>query len=280
MHDDVRALLALPTPMDRAQRAGQLHADYQARTVEVSRIRKEALAELIGQGLSQTQIGEALDMSRSRVQQLLSSGPRVERAFLGTGPLTVALGGKLEAKDSNPGPVLAQEDFHAYEMLQSLAKSLSLETSYEVVQPPGFLDLNRDNLVVICGPRLSPMIAQVLASDDHLAFGKDEAGWFLSDKKADIDYRSPMDEGESSDYAYFGRLPRPDGKGTFLYIAGIHAVGATGVVHYLENHLAELYRELKTDRFSTLIKCVFNPESRKIKSSGRVPGDYYRPGVS
>jgi hypothetical protein len=34
-----------------------------------------------------------------------------------------------------------------------------------VIPPPGLVDLNRDNLVVICGPRLSPIIAQVLASD-------------------------------------------------------------------------------------------------------------------
>ena len=37
-------------------------------------------------------------------------------------------------------------------------------------------NLNRDNLVVICGPRLSPIIAQVLASDPNLGFAHDDQG--------------------------------------------------------------------------------------------------------
>jgi hypothetical protein len=45
-------------------------------------------------------------MSRSRVSQLVSAGVKVERAFLGSGKLTVAIGGKKESGQSEPGDVI------------------------------------------------------------------------------------------------------------------------------------------------------------------------------
>jgi DNA-directed RNA polymerase specialized sigma subunit len=41
--------------------------------------------------MSQIAIAEMLDMSKSRVSQLLSAGTRSERTFLGTGTLAVAI---------------------------------------------------------------------------------------------------------------------------------------------------------------------------------------------
>lgn len=275
----VKSLAAVKDPLRRAREAGELAAQYQSAITELSRLRREALEELVAQGLSQSQIGEKLGMTRSRVGQLLATGPKAERAFLGAGTLTIAVGGKLEAKATKPGPVVAQEDFQAYEALQQLARAFQLETEYEVIAPPGMINLNRDNLIVVCGPRLSPLIAQLLASDQHLGFEKDDSGWYLADRTEDKIYRSPMDDGESGDYAYLGRLQRLDGKGTFLYIAGIHAVGAAGVVHYLDNHLAELYRDIKTRRFSTIIRCTFDEGTRRIESSKRVSPLYKAEGT-
>src|SRR5688500_9316083 len=56
-------------------------------------------------------------MTRARVGQLLSSGPRPERAMLGTGPLAVAVGGKLEADKKDPYAVVSAERLAAYEKL-------------------------------------------------------------------------------------------------------------------------------------------------------------------
>ncbi len=275
----VKALLDVVDPLTRAREAGELAATYQTAIAELSRIRREALEELVAQGMSQSQLAERLGMTRARVGQLLATGPKAERAFLGSGKLTIAVGGKLEAKATKPGPVVAQEDFQAYDAIQELARTVGLDTCYEVIHPPGMINLNRDNLVVICGPRLSPLIAQVLASDHHLGFEQDAAGWYLVDRVKDETYRSPMDDGESSDYAYLGRLPRLDGRGSFLYIAGIHAVGAGGVVHYLDNHLIELYREVKTRRFSTIIRCTFDAATRRIESSKRIAPLYKSEGA-
>ena len=52
-------------------------------------------------------------------------------------------------------PVLAQEDFQSYLDLSEPVKAMGLDAVYEIIQPPGMVRLNRDNLVVICGHRLS-----------------------------------------------------------------------------------------------------------------------------
>ena len=85
--------------------------------------------------------------------------------------------------------------------------------------------------------------------------------------------------GTPGDYAYLGRLPRPDGAGTFLYLAGIHAPGILGAAHYIADNIAELHRELKTRRFSVLISCQFDPaDRRKILSTGRLTPLYRHDG--
>lgn len=276
MDFDIKALCELGDPGERARKASQLVAEYQQAVGELSRIRREAIEELIALGKSQKDVAALLGMTRARVGQLLSSGPKAERAFLGTGPLTVAVGGKLEAEKRGSGRVLAQEDLVAFNQLQDLARNLGLDARHEIIEPPGFVNLNRDNLVVVCGPRLSPLIGQLLEADQSLGFDNDERGWFLVDKARGEVHRSPMDAGESKDYAYVGRLPRLDGRGTFLYIAGIHAVGAPGAVHYIERNLAELYSEVKAKRFSMLVSCEFDPKTLQIVSSDR-QSPIYRP---
>jgi hypothetical protein len=274
--EDVQVLCELPDPEERAKRAGDLLTRYQMVVTELSRIRREAVEELRAKGMTQAEMAAALGMTRGRISQLVTTGPPPERAFLGTATVTVALGGKVEAGKAKPGPVVAQEDLNAYEQLRDLARSVKLDTTYEVIPPPGVVRLNRDNLVVICGPRLSPLIGQILESDPNLGFGTDENGWHLLDRKAGQTYRSPMDTGTPGDLAYLGRLPRPDGRGSFLYIAGIHAIGAGGVVHYLHQEMAELYREVRTKRFSTLIGCEFDPDSLEVLRSERLT-PLYRP---
>jgi transcriptional regulator with XRE-family HTH domain len=281
MDADLKTLADMPDAAHRAKEAAGLLDRYQAAVNELSRIRREAVEEMIASGMSHAQIAEALGVSRGRVSQLTKAGPPPERVFWGTDALTVALGGKLEAPtkaSGEPGPVLAQEDFQAYQDLSESVKAMGLATTYEIIQPPGTVRLNRDNLVVICGPRLSPLIAQIIEADPVIAFDHDDLGWYLNDRKTGSIYRSPMDEGKPADIGYLARLPRPDARGTFLYIAGIHAMGSSGVIHYLDRHLADVYREVKTKRFSALIQCEFDPETRKTKSSSLITPLYAHGG--
>ncbi|MFJ6778403.1 sigma factor-like helix-turn-helix DNA-binding protein [Streptomyces yangpuensis] len=276
MHEEIRRVAQVEAPVERAKSAIALMADYQGRVTELSRIRREAIEEAAAGGMSQSEIATLLGVSRGRVGQLAAQGPPPERAFFGADLMTVSLGGKYEAgKDpAEMGEVVAREDLDNFDKLRKLLGTLKLDAKYEVIPPTGIVNLNRDNHVVVCGPRLSPIIAQVLEGDDNLRFQKDQA-WHLVDLKTQEVYRSPMDEdGSAGDVGYLARLPRLDGKGTFIYIAGIHAIGANGVVHYLENHLADLYRDVRTRRFSTLISCQYDPKTLEVLESKRVSPIY------
>ncbi|MGV9234898.1 sigma-70 region 4 domain-containing protein [Streptomyces nigra] len=281
MHDDMERVSGITDPVDRAKAAIDLMARYQSHVNELSRVRREAIEEAQASGLTQAEIAKRLGVSRGRVGQLASAGPPPERAFFGTDLVTVSLGGKYEAgkgPDDNPSHVVTREDLDNFEHLRKLLAGMKLDAQYEVIPPSGIVNLNRDNHVVVCGPRLSPIVAQVLEGDDNLQFRKDRA-WHLVDQRESKEYRSPQDEdGSAGDFGYLGRLPRLDGKGTFLYIAGIHAIGANGVVHYLENNVADIYREVRTRRFSTLISCRYDPKTMEVLESRRVTPLYRHEG--
>lgn len=133
--------------------------------------------------------------------------------------------------------------------------------------PPGLVQLNRPNLIVLTSPKLVPFVGQVLEADSYLAFGQDDDGWYLRDKSTNTVYRSPSDSGKPSHYAYIGRLPRPDGKGTFLYLTGIHAPGMLGAVHHLEQNISDIYREVKNRRWSALVTCHLDPKTKAVTST-------------
>ncbi|WUR62259.1 sigma-70 family RNA polymerase sigma factor [Micromonospora chokoriensis] len=273
-------LADIQDPSDRARKASDLIDEHQAAVNELSRLRREALDEMVSQGMTHAQIAQVVGMTRARVGQLLSSGPRPERAMLGSGPLTVAVGGKFEAGKADPYAVVSAEMLAAYEKLSNLARGLGLKTEYEVVPPPGMVDLNRTNLVVVGSPRILPFVGQVLASDPKLGFGSDDDGVYLVNRQTGEEFRSPSDNGEPVDYGYLGRLPRPDGRGTFLYLAGIHAMGTLGVAQYLEDHLDELYRDVKNRRFSLLVACTYDPKKRAVKKVDALTPIYRSEGVA
>lgn len=270
---ELEDLVGIPDPLDRARRVSDLLEQHQAAIAELARVRRDALEELLNGGTSQQHIAEALGMSRSRVSQLLSSGSaHPERAFFGTstGRLTVAIGGKAETgrRDNLPAPVVSAEAMAAYELIADAARGMGLDAQCDLVPPPGLVDLNRDRLVVLSSPRLLPFVGQVLAADPVLGFGSDADGWYLVDRAAGVEHRSPQDiTGEPCDLAYVGRLPRPSGQGSFLYLAGIHSLGTLGAARYVVDNLPELWRELKSRRFSVLVACRYDPDTRKITST-------------
>ncbi|TMS00218.1 helix-turn-helix domain-containing protein [Nonomuraea basaltis] len=284
MFIDADAVLDLVTssndPVERIKNVGAALVEIQNLTAELGRLRREEVEELKAAGMSQNAIARAIGLTSARMSQVMNNAPAPERAFFGVKiePIIAAVAEKREADKPKPGPVISIDDMQAYDGLRNLVADLGLTSTYEVVRPPGNIWLNRNGLVVICGPRHSSLIEQVLGSDDKLSFEKDDAGWHLVDHVEGVAYRSPEDSDEPGDIAYLGRLPRPDGKGYFLYLAGIHAAGAAGVVHYLGNELASLYREVRNRRFSTLIQCRYDPETHTIISSERITPVYKHEG--
>lgn len=266
---DELAELAAMDPEERAKRVGQLVTHHQDVVSELSRIRREALDELIARGKSRKELAELLGMTRARVGQLLASGPQPERALLGTGALTVAIGGKEEAPklSGSTSVMVSVEAGRAYDLIAETATVYGLTTTKEVVPPNNGhrLRLNRPNMIVIGSPRILRLMEQVLDADRHLGFGEEDGVWHLTEH-GHI-HRSPSNSGEPADYAYIGRLPRTDGRGTFLYLAGIHAMGTLGAATYLTNNIEELYAQVKGSSWSTLIECRYDPSTKAIEST-------------
>ncbi|ALG05772.1 sigma factor-like helix-turn-helix DNA-binding protein [Kibdelosporangium phytohabitans] len=260
---DAEGVAAISDPIERAQRAGALIDEHQEAVAGLSKLRRDALEEALATGMTQTEIASRLDMTRGRVSQLLQAGLKAERAFYGAGALTVAIGAKREANRKDPSDVLSAESFTAFELLSESARRVGFDATYEVVPAPGNVHLNRPNLIVLTNPRLLPFLSQVMEADPHIRYVQDtDGGWYLVDITTGKEYRSPRDRGLSADYGYVGRLPRPDGKGTFLYLAGTHAPGTLGAAQYVVGNLGQLYRELKNRRFSTIVKYEFDPASQ------------------
>lgn len=254
----------LEDPTERAQAFHQGVTATQAAGLELSKGRRAALTSMLDSGKTPTDMSRALDVTPSRINQLMTEGPRPARAVLGTSKVTFAIGGKYEAEKKNP--VLSTEAFAAYQQLSTLSRDLGLDSAYEVVPPPGHVDLNRSDLVVIGSPRILPFISQVLPSDQTYGWDQDDDGWFLVDKLTGTKHRSPQDRGEHADYAYVGRLPRPDGTGTFLYLAGIHAPGTAGAAAWLSENIDKIHRDARNKRWSALIQVEYD-EQRNITST-------------
>ncbi|MGP4027219.1 sigma-70 family RNA polymerase sigma factor [Actinomadura sp. 3N407] len=252
-----------------------LLASFQDATTELARIRRETLGELKGHGLTQKEIAAVAGLSRGRIGQLAQAGPRPERVFLGDSCLTVAVARKRQ--EGRLEPVIAEATVHASKRLTDLAATYQLEVEVEPISPPGIIDLNRDNLIVMAGPRMFPMVGQILSGDPSVAFIQDDSGgWSIKDLHTGQEFRPHTIEGKHHDFAYFGRLPRPDGKGTFLCIAGVHATGTQGVVAYLEKAVAEVYAEVKTRRFSMIVACEYDPDTLKVTSAESASPIYRR----
>lgn len=256
-------------PVARARRIIELLTYHQDAVNALSGLRRDALSQLISQGKSQPEIAALLGITRSRVGQLLKEGPHPERALLGTGTVTIAAAGKPEGPrphGGTPSTVLTAESTKARDLIADTARLYGLEVTREDIHPPGNVDLSRPNLIVIGSPRLLPFLTQVLAADPHLGFGQGARGIYLTENGTI--HRSPCDNGDpGTDYAYLGRLPRPDGKGLFTYVAGIHAMGTLGAATYLCEHLTELHEQVKNRRWSVLIECRFDPDTREIQQT-------------
>ncbi|CCH17882.1 Protein of unknown function [Micromonospora lupini str. Lupac 08] len=105
--------------------------------------------------------------------------------------------GTFEAGETNPYAVVSAEMLAAYEKLSNLARGLGLKTEYRVVSPPGTVDLNPTDLVVVGSPRILLFVGQVLASDPKLGFGSDDDGVYLVNRQTGEEFRSPSDSGST-----------------------------------------------------------------------------------
>ncbi|WP_250562850.1 sigma factor-like helix-turn-helix DNA-binding protein [Sphaerisporangium fuscum] len=232
----------------------------QQEVTELARLRRRVIQELHAQGMSYAQIAEKAGLSRGRIHQIRHTGPAPEGAFLGTGTITIATPLKQDAIKARP--VVAMEDVTAGKRLEDLARGFGLAVELEHVPLGGEIDLNRPNLIVICGPRLSPIMGALYESDPVLEWVKaDDGPWTLHDSRTGNTYRSGEDSTPASnvDYAYLGRLGRPDGQGNVLVFTGIHPQGTLGVVSLIVGEINTLWGQVSDKRFSTVVGVEYDP---------------------
>lgn len=252
-------LRAITNPLDRAQRAQYLIDQVPA---IASRVRFEAVTEL-DSTMTHVEIGDALGLTRARVSQILKAGPPPERALLAPelGVFTVAVVEKIDAETRQRSILLSTR--RAFDTLQTLAASMEIETATdpEPVPMPGHIDLNRSNLAVLIGPRISSFVAQVVASDPAIKWSQDKRGrWYLTDTKTGQEYRSDFDNGwdssaaaERACIAQIGRIRRPDGQGTFLYLGGAHSPGTAGAVEVFTREIVNIWNQARRAPWSAIV---------------------------
>ncbi|GHA63400.1 hypothetical protein ACIQRS_09315 [Streptomyces termitum] len=100
-----------------------------------------------------------------------------------------------------------------------------------------------------------------------------DLGYIPATGEIDLDLdREDPDSPAPEDIAYLGRLRRPDGQGTFLLIAGIHAIGSLGVAHFLAENITGIYQEAGAKPFSMVIAADYEPGTKTILGSRALSG--------
>jgi hypothetical protein len=269
VRDLLEDLRNVADPAERARQASTLIDDLRAARDEASLIRKTALETLRARGMTQTEIAQATGMTRGRLSQVIAPKTAAWRPFLAPDaehPVTVALAEKRETERGQPA--IAKTTMTAFGQIRELAAAAGTSASYEAVPPPGIIDLNRPNLVALIGPRISALVAQVITSDPAVRWERDGLGnWYVIDVKTGTEYHSDYDGGWSTGqrgnrrcFAHMGRIRRPDGQGSFLYLGGTHAPGTAGAVEMLTRDIAALWEQAHRSLWSAISQTVMSED--------------------
>ena len=267
MSDELQRIMAIDNPYLLLREVTTRLADAQQEVTELARFRRRVVQDLHAQGLSYAQIAAKAGLSRGRIHQIRHTGPAPEGAFLGRGAVTVAT--PLRRDDERGRTVVAVDDVSSGKRLEDLARSYGLDVTSEHVPVSGEIDLNRDGLVVVCGPRMSQEMWETYGQDPVLRWERAEDGpWTVVDRRTGTVHRSGQDSDPARPYdvGYIGRLSRPDGSGSLLAIAGIHTQGSLGVVQLLANDLNTLWGQVGDRHFSTLVGVEYDPETSEPQS--------------
>ena len=266
--DDVRRD---PDPIRRGRRATELLTVYQQRAAELARLRRAAIEDAHhSRGMSYTQIAAAMGITKGRISQIRGTAPAPERAFFGTGPVSVGVPLRHGVTDRQR-PLIAAEDAQAGEEIAALLAGYALAvTRYQI--EPGTAAPPPGDTVVICGPKSALLGAALLARDRALDMREDTGRWQIVHRATGQRYQSPADEPAPAraDLAYVGR--HQDGDHVAVHIAGIHAIGSLGAVHYLAGHLAGLFAQAGDISISIVVRASYDGQA--ITGSSLVAGPF------
>lgn len=263
MPGELARIAQIDDPYELLRAATERLAEAQQEVTELARLRRRLIQDLHAQGVSYAQIAQAAGLSRGRIHQIRHTGPAPEGAFLGYGEVTVVT--PLRPDPASDRTYVALDDLTTGKRLEELARTFDLSVGYDHVSLDGQIDLNRDGLLVICGPRMSSAMREAYDKDPSIQWDRDEAGWLLRDTRTGDEHRSGQEDNPPRPYdvGYLGRLPRPDGNGTFLAIAGIHPEGSLGVVHLLTTDIGSLWGQVGNDRFSVVVGTEYTADTHE-----------------
>lgn len=263
MPGELERISQIEDPYELLRAATERLAEAQQEVTELARLRRRLIQDLHAQGMSYAQIAQAAGLSRGRIHQIRHTGPAPEGAFLGSGEVTVVT--PLRPDPESDRTYVALDDLTTGKRLEELARTFDLSVGYDHVSLDGHIDLNRAGLLVICGPRMSPAMREAYDKDPVIEWQRDEAGWALRDTRTGAEHRSGQEDDPARPYdvGYLGRLPRPDGKGSFIAIAGIHPEGSLGVVHLLTTDIGSLWGQVGDDRFSVVVGTEYTTDTHE-----------------
>ncbi|KQY30519.1 sigma-70 family RNA polymerase sigma factor [Nocardia sp. NPDC056541] len=272
--DEFDAIRDDPDPIRRGLRAGELIAIYQQRQTELARLRKVAIEQANRDlGLSFSEIGDRLGLTKGRISQIRTSAPPPERAFFGVGPVAIGVPRRLGVEEGRERTYVDTNDEATRTYLQHTLGELSLTTTQFDISPdtenapPG-------DCIIVCGPKSAPVARHLLADDPILAFDRSEAGWSIVDYRQDDRHFSPyLTDGTRKDIGYLSR--RTVDNRVIVHIAGITAVGSEGVAHWLSTNLRTAY-DPAANLTDCIIECEFD-QDRTVTGSRLLAGPYSAP---
>ncbi|MEU8272656.1 hypothetical protein AB0B89_36610, partial [Sphaerisporangium sp. NPDC049002] len=239
-------------------------------TRRLAAIRRTAIDMVLGGPTTAAELAADLGVTPTRISQLRTQGPGPERALLAPnatagGSLTALVFQRREA-ERGYGAVL-DSTREAVDKLARLAASMDLVVETRPVAMHDHLDLNRDNLLVLMGPRTSVLIAQAITADPAIKWRRDQEGrWHIVDIETGNEYFSDFDQvAPGADHsggkciAHIGRVRRPDGQGSFLYLGGAHAAGTAGAVQFVVDQIDTLWEQTRKSLWSAAVQTHIGP---------------------
>ncbi|WP_405149935.1 sigma-70 family RNA polymerase sigma factor [Nocardia salmonicida] len=274
IEDEFDAIRNDPDPIRRGLRAGELIAVYQQRSTELARLRKAAIEQANRDlGLSFSEIGERLGLTKGRISQIRTSAPAPERAFFGVGPVAIGVPRRIGHEEGRERAYVDANDEATRTYLQRKLAELALTTTEFDISPDAE-DIPSGDCIIVCGPVSAPVARHLLADDPLLAFDRTEAGWSIIDNRREGRHFSPYrTDGTRKDIGYLSR--RIADKRVIVHIAGVTAVGSEGVAHWLTANLSTVY-DPAAELTDCIIECEFN-EDLTVTGSQLLAGPYSVP---
>lgn len=282
----IERIRQIADPAERAREVGREQGRLSGLIDELAGVRREAIDEMMRSGLSQADVARELGVTRSRLNKLVTTGAGPERALLVPKPrsgalLTIAVVEKKDSERSRPSVLVTTQA--AVTKLERVARDMGLETEVNTVsKAASYVDLNRDNLAVLVGPRISPLVAQAITADPVIKWRPigDTDNWLLVDTREGVEYWSDFDEKEPATdeprtcYAHIGRIRRPDGEGGFLYLGGAHGPGTAGAVDYFIRNVGKIWEKAHRNLWSAVVKTTATARGEEILSAELVTDIY------